>query len=148
MQARKEAIEERLQQIRASSPGSLIRELWEEHHGVMCAGVYWDRYSGLPCCLLDCKQDLSDMQHDHRKVLDKSASVLVILQPVESEEVHGVGTRMRQYEKLCCAGLDMLSDIAECIGGHSLVSVCRLLAEDHSGWSGELSALTPSCSIT
>ncbi len=45
MQARKEALEERLQQIRASSPGSLIRELWEEHHGVMCAGVYWDRYS-------------------------------------------------------------------------------------------------------
>ena len=44
LQARKEAIEERLQQIRASSPGSLIRQLWQEHHGVMCAGVYWDRY--------------------------------------------------------------------------------------------------------
>lgn len=27
--------------------------------------------------------------------------------------------------------------IAECIGGHALASVCRLLAEDHAGWSGD-----------
>ena len=42
----------------------------------------------------------------------------------------------------------MLSEIAECIGGHSLASVCRLLAEDHSGWSGQppgLTSLAASC---
>ena len=45
VQARKDAIEARLQQIRASDAGELIRQLWEEHHGVICAGVYWDKYS-------------------------------------------------------------------------------------------------------
>lgn len=35
------------------------------------------------------------------------------------------------------AGQDMVVEIAECIGGHGLASVCRLLAEDHAGWSGE-----------
>ena len=34
------------------------------------------------------------------------------------------------------AGLEELVTIAECIGGHGLASVCRLLAEDHAGWSG------------
>ena len=48
VQARKKAIEERLQQIRASSPESLIRQLCQEHNGVMGAGVYWDRYSETP----------------------------------------------------------------------------------------------------
>ena len=24
---------------------ALVRQAWERHHGVMCAGVYWDRYS-------------------------------------------------------------------------------------------------------
>ena len=32
----------------------------------------------------------------------------------------------------------MVVEIAECIGGHGLASVCRLLAEDHAGWSGGL----------
>ena len=45
VQARKEAIEERLGQVRAGDPGQLVRQSWAEHHGVMCAGVYWDRYS-------------------------------------------------------------------------------------------------------
>jgi len=39
-------------------------------------------------------------------------------------------------DSVAYAGLDMLAEIAECIGGHSLASVCRLLAEDHAGWSG------------
>ena len=26
---------------------ALVRQAWERHHGVMCAGVYWDRYSKL-----------------------------------------------------------------------------------------------------
>lgn len=26
--------------------------------------------------------------------------------------------------------------IADCIGAHALASICRLLAEDHAGWSG------------
>lgn len=42
-----------------------------------------------------------------------------------------------------CAGLDMIAEIAECIGGHSLASVCRLLAEDHAGWSGGSHLLHP-----
>ena len=33
-------------------------------------------------------------------------------------------------------GQDIIVEIAECIGGHGLASVCRLLAEDHAGWSG------------
>ena len=44
------------------------------------------------------------------------------------------------HDTLRCAGLDMLAETADCIGGHSLASVCRLLAEDHSGWSGQHSA--------
>lgn len=34
------------------------------------------------------------------------------------------------------AGLEELQVIADCIGGHALASVCRLLAEDHTGWGG------------
>ena len=37
---------------------------------------------------------------------------------------------------MCALGLEELVTIAECIGGHELASVCRLLAEDHAGWSG------------
>ena len=45
LQARRESIEEQLQQIRAGDTAQLVRQAWEGHHGVMCAGVYWDRYS-------------------------------------------------------------------------------------------------------
>ena len=45
LQARRESIEEQLQQIRAGDMAVLVRQAWERHHGVMCAGVYWDRYS-------------------------------------------------------------------------------------------------------
>jgi hypothetical protein len=37
----------------------------------------------------------------------------------------------------CDAGAEDLCTIAQCIGGHGLAAVCRLLAEDHAGWSGE-----------
>lgn len=63
-QARKEAIEERLQQIRASSPNALVRQSWEQHHGVMCAGVYWDRYSEHRCFHIF----LSMTRHGARKI--------------------------------------------------------------------------------
>ena len=33
-------------------------------------------------------------------------------------------------------GLDDLVIIARCVGGHGLAAVCRLLAEDFSGWAG------------
>lgn len=33
--------------------------------------------------------------------------------------------------------LEDLQLIAECIGGPGLAQVCRLLAQDHGGWSGE-----------
>ena len=42
-----------------------------------------------------------------------------------------------------CAGVEDLSIIASCIGGAGLAIVCQLLAEDHSGWSGEISCLMP-----
>eukprot|EP00887_Chlorella_sp_A99_P003277 scaffold9.g3277.t1 len=32
--------------------------------------------------------------------------------------------------------LEELREIAECVGGPGLAAVCRLLAEDHGGWSG------------
>lgn len=34
------------------------------------------------------------------------------------------------------AGLDDLDTIAKCVGGRGLAAVCRLLAEDFSGWAG------------
>ncbi len=33
-------------------------------------------------------------------------------------------------------GLDDLDIIAKCVGGQGLAAVCRLLAEDFSGWAG------------
>lgn len=44
-----------------------------------------------------------------------------------------------------CAGFDMVAEIADCIGGHGLAAVCRLLAEDHAGWSGIPSSALASC---
>lgn len=32
--------------------------------------------------------------------------------------------------------LEDLQLVAECIGGRGLAQVCRLLAQDHGGWSG------------
>lgn len=44
-----------------------------------------------------------------------------------------------------CAGirwdrwpLEELLTVAACVGGRGLAVVCRLLAEDHSGWAGEV----------
>ncbi len=34
-------------------------------------------------------------------------------------------------------GLEELQLVARCIGGPGLAAVCRLLAQDHAGWSGE-----------
>ncbi len=34
------------------------------------------------------------------------------------------------------AAVDELVEIAECVGGPGLAGVCRLLAQDHSGWAG------------
>ena len=132
LQARKEAIEERLQQIRASSPGSLIRQLWQEHHGVMCAGVYWDRYGRAP--LLRAGQ----MQGFLRCwFIIQTWRCLCDCARCHNLGWCGVWGKRQQRDVPCCAGLDMLAEIAECIGGHSLASICRLLAEDHSGWSGQ-----------
>ena len=44
-----------------------------------------------------------------------------------------------------CAGFDMVVEIADCIGGHGLAAVCRLLAEDHAGWSGTPSSAVSPC---
>lgn len=37
---------------------------------------------------------------------------------------------------VCVTGLDDLVTIAKCVGGQGLAAVCRLLAEDFSGWAG------------
>lgn len=34
------------------------------------------------------------------------------------------------------SGLDDLDTVAKCVGGQGLAAVCRLLAEDFSGWAG------------
>ena len=39
---------------------------------------------------------------------------------------------------LLLTGLDDLVTIAKCVGGQGLAAVCRLLAEDFSGWAGVL----------
>lgn len=93
MQARKEAIEKRLQQIRASSPGDLIRQQWEEHHGVMCAGVYWDRYSEAP--LLHAWLHAGRSQFCQAEMQTYSADV-------SSREVHLVGTKGHTWQFVLC----------------------------------------------
>ncbi|PRW59254.1 fanconi-associated nuclease 1-like protein isoform X1 [Chlorella sorokiniana] len=74
---RKDAIEECLGRISAGQAPAMLRSAWQQHRGVMCRGVNWERHS------------LEDLQL-----------------------------------------------IAECIGGPGLAQVCRLLAQDHGGWSG------------
>ena len=39
---------------------------------------------------------------------------------------------------LLIAGLEDLLTIAVCVGGCGLAAVCKLLAEDFSGWAGKL----------
>lgn len=34
------------------------------------------------------------------------------------------------------AGMEDLVTIAKCVGGRGLAAVCKLLAEDFSGWAG------------
>jgi len=48
-----------------------------------------------------------------------------------------------QHQGTLCRGvswdrhtLQELQLVAECIGGRPLAGVCRLLAQDHAGWSG------------
>lgn len=42
-------IEARLGEIRGSEDvGQLVQAAWEEHHGIMCAGVNWDRQGESP----------------------------------------------------------------------------------------------------
>ena len=38
----------------------------------------------------------------------------------------------------CIAGVEELVTIASCVGGCGLAAVCKLLAEDFSGWAGVL----------
>jgi len=38
--------------------------------------------------------------------------------------------------RICRHSLEDLQLVAECIGGPGLAQVCRLLAQDHGGWSG------------
>ena len=40
--------------------------------------------------------------------------------------------------RICRHSLEDLQLVAECIGGPGLAQVCRLLAQDHGGWSGML----------
>lgn len=37
---------------------------------------------------------------------------------------------------VCGAGVEELVTIAKCVGGRGLAAVCKLLAEDFSGWAG------------
>lgn len=49
------------------------------------------------------------------------------------EQHHGTLARGVNWER---HGLEELQLVAECIGGPQLAAVCRLLAQDHAGWSG------------
>ena len=46
---------------------------------------------------------------------------------------HGVLCRGVSWDR---HSLEDLTVIATCVGGRPLAAICRLLAEDYSGWSG------------
>lgn len=75
--AREGEIEAQLADIAAGAAPAMLASVWAEHHGTMCRGVRWDRFT-----------------------------------------------------------LEELQEVAECVGGSGLAAVCRLLAQDHSGWQG------------
>lgn len=52
---------------------------------------------------------------------------------------HGALCRGINWER---HSLEDLGVIASCVGGRALAAICRLLAEDYSGWSG---AWAPRC---
>lgn len=42
----------------------------------------------------------------------------------------------QQHAACASAGVEELVTIAKCVGGRGLAAVCKLLAEDFSGWAG------------
>ena len=48
---------------------------------------------------------------------------------------YGVACRGVNWER---HGLDELLTVVACVGARPLAAICRLLAEDYSGWSGAL----------
>ena len=45
MQARRGIIDARLAEIRDERAPALLRDAWQQRHGVMCVGVNWERHS-------------------------------------------------------------------------------------------------------
>ena len=116
-------------EIRGGDVAALVSESWEAHHGVMCVGVNWERQSRLPFLYLPFIISLE--------------CVLAPYVPQRSR-ICEVGNLWADSSGLCegetdndwFAGLEELVVIADCIGAHAVASICRLLAEDHAGWSG------------
>jgi len=48
---------------------------------------------------------------------------------------HGVACRGVNWER---HSLDELLTVVACVGARPLAAICRLLAEDYSGWSGAI----------
>ena len=116
-------------EIRGGDVAALVRESWEAHHGVMCVGVNCERHSRLPVPYLP--------------IIISLDCVLVPYAPQRSRicEVGNLcadssGLHEGETDNDWIAGLEELVVIADCIGAHAVASICRLLAEDHAGWSG------------
>ena len=59
--SRREAIEGKLDEVRAGRGPALLQQCWQQHQGEWCRGVNWDRHGMLSTSIHKCQHDLKAM---------------------------------------------------------------------------------------